>query len=187
MSPPSIGRSAAVAALALALAACSEGSKSKEPKREIAPVPVPEQKPLPEPSKEDPYSKDASAKDAVPEAPAPLEPMPEAMPKAPSTGDPPMPPAADDAAHREFQDAVDARLKKVDEQITALATKVKDATEEQRAALQKAFDELSLKRDDAATQLDQIKSIAADKWDAAKAELEKSVAALESAAAEALK
>jgi hypothetical protein len=180
-----------VAALAFTLFACGDGSKTSNEKREVAPVPVPESPPRDEPAKNDPYAKDEPAKDTAPNADpltqAPKEPAPDAMPKTPSTGDPPMPPAVDDTAHKEFQDAVDARLKKVDEQMTALAAKVKDASEDAKAALQKSFDDLSQKRDEAATKLDEIRAIAADKWDAAKATLEKSVSELETAVAEALK
>jgi hypothetical protein len=191
MSPPSMSRSAAVAALALALAACGEGTSKSGAKREIAPVPMPATKkepakePMKEPAPDDAYSKGTASKEAAPKETAPQE----AMPKAPSTGDPPVPAPADaaNAAHREFQDAIAARLKSVDEQITALAAKVKAAAEDQKESLQKTFDDLSVKRDEAANQLDQIRIIAADKWDTAKADLEKSVGALESAAAEALK
>ena len=185
MSPPSIGRCAAVAALALALAGCGAGTSDTKPKREAAPVPMPEQKkqPAKDPAQPDPYTKGTASKEAAPKETAPQE----AMPKAPSSGDPPVAPDPAIAAHREFQDAVAARLKTVDEQITALAAKVKAAAEDQRAPLQKTFDDLSAKRDEAANQLDQIRTIAADKWDTAKADLEKCVASLESSAAEALK
>jgi hypothetical protein len=184
-----MSRSAAVAALALALAACGQGTSDSGAKRELAPVPMPASKkepakePMKEPAPDDAYSKGTASKEAAPKETAPQE----AMPKAPSTGDPPV--AADPAiaAHREFQDAIAARLKAVDEQITALAAKVKAAAEDQKDPLQKTFDDLSAKRDEAANQLDQIRTIAADKWDTAKADLEKSVGALESAAAEALK
>lgn len=180
MSPPSIGRSAAVAALALALAGCGAGTSDTKPKRELAPLPSPAQKkePAKDPAQPDPYAKGAAPSEAAPK---------EAMPKAPSMGDPPVAPDPAIAEHREFQDAVAARLKTVDEQITALAAKVKAAAEDQRAPLQKTFDDLSAKRDEAANQLDQIRTIAADKWDTAKADLEKCVAALESSATEALK
>lgn len=185
MSPPRIGRSAAVAALTLALAACGDGSKSTEPKHELAPVPA--AKPKSEPAPQDAYSKNAPPKDALPAEPAPTPPPKDAMPKAPSMGDPPVAPDPAIAAHHEFEDAVTARLKAVDTQITQLADKIKSAAEDQKQPLQKLFDDLSAKRDEAATKLDQIKTIASDKWDTAKAELDRSVASLESAAAEALK
>ena len=181
MSPPRIARSAAVAALALAASACSgEGSNKPGEKRELAPVPTAE--PSTEPAKEDAYSKSPSPSDAAPVTPAPTPaPMPE--PKV----DEPKPMGDPLAAHREFEDAISARLKTIDGQITQLADKVKAATDDQRKALQETFDNLSAKRDEAATQFDQIRTIAADKWDTAKADLEKTVAALESSAAEALK
>jgi hypothetical protein len=183
MSPPTIGRSAAVAALVLALAACGEGSKPANQKHELAPVPVPRTQP--EPAPKESYPKDANTTNPAPKetAPAPKD----ALPKAPSMGDPPVPADPAIAAHHEFEDAVSARLKTVDGQITELAAKVKSAAEDQRAALQKSLDDLSTRRDEAATKLDQIRTVSADKWDTAKAELDKSVAALESAAAEALK
>ena len=189
MSPPSISRGAAVAALVLALAACGQASKTTGAKHEAAPVPLPQAKPEP---KTEPKAEPMPAKqpeDAYSKAAAPKETPPDAapMPKTPSTGDPPVAPDTADAAHKEFQDSIDARLKKVDEQMTALAAKVKAASEDKRDAMQKTFDELSLKRDDAATKLDQIRTIAADKWDTAKADLEKFVGELETAAAEANK
>ena len=183
MSPSRIGRSVAFAALVLAVAACNgEGSKAKQEKHELAPVPARHTEPAPPEAQ--------PAKGAVSTSPAPTEEPAapkEAVPKAPSMGDPPV--AADPAiaAHREFEDGISARLKAVDGQITELAAKVKAATEDQRAALQKTFDDLSAKRDEAATKLDQIRTVAADKWDTAKADLDKSVGSLESAAAEALK
>jgi hypothetical protein len=206
MNPRSIGKGAAVAALALTLFACGEGSKYKDEPRELGPVPVPESQPRDEPVKDDPYAKDEPSKDdpyskgtasdgtgtTVPDpmTKTPAEPAPDALPKTPSTGDPPLPPADDTnaaTAHREFQDAINARLKKVDERITELSTKVKEAAEDQRAALQKSFDDLSRQRDEAATKLDEIRAIAADKWNTASAELEKAVSDLEDAIERALK
>ena len=189
MSPPRIGRSAAAAALVLAVAACGDATSKTGEKRESAPVPS--ARPKPEPAPKDAYPNDAPPKDAAPAAPAPAPPPQDdpnaTMPKPSSTGDPPIAPAAPLTGHREFEDAVSARLKTVDEQITKLADKLKAATEDQRAALQKAFDDVSAKRDDAATKLDELRGLAADKWDTAKADLEKAVSALETAATDALK
>ena len=195
MSSRSIGKGAAVAALALTLFACGEGSNYRDEPREIGPVPVPESPPRDEPVTNDPYGKDDPySKDTTPgtepgsQTKTPTEPAPDALPKTPSTGDPPLPDDTNAAtAHREFQDAMNARLKKLDERFNEFAVKVKDASEDARAGLQKSFDELSVKRDEAATKLDEIRSIAAEKWNTASTELEKAVSDLEDSIERALK